>query len=86
MQAVGKWLIIDEIKEQVKKTSGGLELASNHVDDIRYIKGKVLSPGLDVEGVEQGDTILYDMHAGHGIEIDGEFHKVIQERDIVMIL
>ena len=86
MKAIGHYIVIDEIKESVKKTDGGLLLTDAHTQEIRYVKGKVVSPGSSVKGVEEGDTILYDRVAGHGIEIEGKFHKVITERDIVLIL
>ena len=86
MQAVGKWIVIDEVKEQIKVTKGGLELAESHLDDIRYVKGIVVSPGLECAGIGAGDTILYDGRASHGIEVGGEYHKVIREHDIIMIL
>ena len=86
MKAVGYYIVIKEIKESVKKTDGGLLLTDAHTQDIRYVKGEVVSPGSAVKGVDKGNTILYDRHAGHGIEIDGEFYLVIQERDIVLVL
>ena len=86
MKAIGHYIVIDEIKESVKKTDGGLLLTDKHTQDIRYVKGKVVSPGTAVKGVDAGDTILFDRVAGHGIEIDGTFHKVITERDIVLVL
>ena len=86
MKAIGYYILIDEIKESVKKTDGGLLLTDAHTQDIRYVKGNVLSVGTNVNGVAEGDTILYDRHAGHGVEIDKQFHKVIQERDIVLVL
>ncbi len=86
MKAIGHFIVIKEIKESVKKTDGGLLLTDKHTQDIRYIKGTVISPGVGVKGVSEGDTILYDRHAGHGIELDGEFFLVITERDIALVL
>lgn len=86
MKAIGFYIVIDEIKESVKKTDGGLLLTDVHTNDIRYVKAKVISPGSAVKGVEEGDTIIFDKHAGHGVEIDNKFYKVIQERDVVLVL
>ena len=86
MRAVGYFIVIDEIKESVKKTDGGLLLTDAHTQDIRYVKGKVKSVGTMVKGVEDGETVLYDRVAGHGVEIDNQFYKVIQERDIALVL
>ena len=85
MKAIGHYVIIDEIKEAVKKV-GGLELTDAHTDDIRYIKAKVISVGTLVKGVEADDVILFDRHQGHGIELNDKFYKVIQEGNIVLVL
>ena len=42
--------------------------------------------GTKVEGVENGDLIYYDRHAGFDMEIDKEVFKVIKEFDIVVVL
>ena len=46
MKAIGKYIVIEEIKEDIKKTDGGLLLAESHREDIRYRKGKVISLSL----------------------------------------
>ena len=86
MKAVGYFVVIEEIKESVKKTSGGLLLTDLHTQDIRYVKGKVISPGPGCQGVEAGDIVLYDRSAGHGVEIDEKFYLVMEERNIALIL
>lgn len=86
MKAIGYFLVIDEIKESVKKTDGGLLLTDAHTQDIRYVKALVKSVGTHVKGVEEGETVLYDRMSGHGVEIEGDFYKVIQERDIALVL
>lgn len=86
MKAVGYFIVIEEMKESVKKTDGGLLLTDAHTQDIRYVKGKVKSSGTLVKGVEEDEIVLYDRRAGHGVEIDGQFYKVIQERDIALVL
>lgn len=86
MKAIGKYIVITEIKEDLKKTTGGLLLAESHREDIRYRTAVVNSIGTSVSGIEEGDTIWYDRHAGHGIEIEDELFSVIQERDVVIVL
>ena len=84
MKAVGHYLIIEEIIENITKTSGGLELAEKHKDDIRYKKGIVISSG--PKEIKEEETVLYDKIAGHNIESGSNVYKVIQLRDIVAIL
>jgi len=86
MKAVGKVLIIEKIKEGTTKTKGGLMLAENQREDIRYIEANVLSIGEEVVGVKEGDRIFYDRHAGHKIDIDKETYQVIRLGDVVVVL
>jgi len=86
MKAVGKCLIIDKIKEGTTKTKGGLLLAENQRDDIRYVQAKVLSIGDEVVGVKEGDSIFYDRHAGHKIEINKDIYHLIRLGDVVVVL
>ena len=86
MKAIGKNIVITPVKENDTKTSGGLILAETHREDIRYRKGKVITIGTDVIGLENGDEIYYDRHAGFGIELQKEQFKVIKEQDVVIVL
>jgi len=86
MEAVGKCLIIEKIKEGTTKTKGGLLLAENQREDIRYIQAKVLSVGQEVVGIKKDDSIFYDRHAGHKIEVDKEIYHVIRLGDVVVRL
>jgi chaperonin GroES len=86
MKAVGRNLIIQKIKEGTTSTKGGLLLAENQREDIRYIEATVLSIGDDVVGVKEKDSIFYDRHAGHKIEIDKDIYFVIKLADVVVVL
>jgi len=86
MKAVGKYIVIDPIKETDTTTKGGLILAEKQREDIRYRRAKVLEPGSDVEVLKKGDEIYYDKSAGFNIEINKENYKVIKEFDVVIIL
>ena len=86
MKAIGRNLIINKTKEGTTKTKGGLLLAENQRDDIRYVKATVVSAGEEVTGVKQNDIIYFDRHAGHKIEIDKKSYHVIKSGDIVVVL
>jgi len=86
MKAIGRNLIIKKLKEGNTKTKGGLLLAENQREDIRYVEAKVLSVGSEVEGVKNEDVIFYDRHAGHKIEIDKNNYHIIKSQDIVVVL
>jgi len=86
MKAVGKYIVIDPIKEVDTKTKGGLILAESQREDIRYRRAKVIKPGTDVKALKIGDEIYYDKSAGFKIEIKKEEYKVIKEFDVVVVL
>jgi chaperonin GroES len=86
MKAIGRNLIIEKIKEGTTKTKGGLLLAENQREDIRYTEADILSVGEQVEGLKEGDKIFFDRHAGHKIEIDKKTYHVIKAQDVVVVL
>ena len=83
MKAVNHYLVIDMIKEEPKV--GGLILTDETNEDNRYLKAKVVSVGNLVEGINEGDTVYYDKHAGHGIQHKDKFYGVIKQMDVVLI-
>ena len=86
MKAIGRNIIIEKIKEGTTKTKGGLLLAENQREDIRYVEAIVLSVGEQVEGLKEKDSIFFDRHAGHKIEIDKQTYHVIKNQDVVVVL
>ena len=84
MKAVNHYLVIDPIKEGPKKV-GGLILTDEINEDNRYLKAKVISTGNLVEGINKGDVVYYDKHAGHGIQHKDKFYGVIKQMDVVLI-
>ena len=71
--------------EEEPKEEKGLLIMDQHVDDIRYLKGKVISVGNFTEGVKENDTVYYDRRAGHGIEYDDNLYQVIKQQDVVLV-
>ena len=86
MKAVGKFIVIDPVKETDVTTKGGLILAEKQREDIRYRIAKVIEPGSEVSILKKGDEIYYDKSSGFNIEINKEEYKVIKEFDVVIIL
>jgi len=86
MKAIGKYIVINPIKDVEVKTKGGLLLAEKQREDIRYRRATVVEPGSDVKVLKTGDEIYYDKSAGFNIEIKGNNYKVIKEFDVVIIL
>jgi len=86
MKAVGNNLIIQKVKENLTKSKGGLLLNKNDRSDIRYIEAKIISIGDTIKGLNEDDTIFYDRHAGHSIEINNNTYQVIKAQDVVVVL
>ena len=86
MKAIGKYIVIEPIKEVDVQTKGGLILAEKQREDVRYRRAKVVEPGSDVSVLKKGDEVYYDKSAGFNIELNKEEYKVIKEHDVVIIL
>jgi co-chaperonin GroES (HSP10) len=86
MKAVGRNLIIQKVEENITKSEGGLLLSKNDRSDIRYIEAKVVSVGEEISGLKENDSIFYDRHAGHSIEINKNTYQVIKAQDVVVVL
>ena len=84
MKAVNNYIIINKIKVKPKKVSG-LELTESQDTDIRYLKGKIISVGDGVVGINAGDIVWYDKHAGNSIEYNEKLYHVIRNGDIVIV-
>jgi co-chaperonin GroES (HSP10) len=85
MKAIGKYIVITEIKEQIT-TDSGILLTSDDSNQMRYKKGTVRIPGTDVETVSVDDCIYYDKNAGHSMMLNKELVTIIMERDVVIVL
>ena len=84
MKAINRYIVIQNIKTEPKKVAGLIMTDETDVDN-RYLKAKVVSIGNLVEGIQEGDTIYYDKHAGHGIQHKDKFYGVIKQTDVVLI-
>ena len=85
MKPIGKYIVIKEIKEELK-TESGLLLSAQDASEFRYRKGEIIKPGTDVSVIKEGDIIYYDKSAGHEMLIEDNPYTVITERDVVVVL
>ena len=83
MKAVGKYIIIDNINEEITSKSG-LIMTGDDVSKLRYRKSKVVSAGTDVDCVKDGDIIYHDSRAGHKVKLKDKIYGVILEREVVI--
>lgn len=85
MKAIGKYIVIKPIEQEVK-TDSGLILSAQDVDEFRYRRGTVVTPGTEVVGINPGDEIYYDKVHSFTMIIGEENCTVIQERDVVVVV
>lgn len=83
-KAVGKFLVIEPIKEELTN-SMGMKLSSNDDFQLRYRKAKVSKTGDLVTCTKEGDTVYYDKSAGHEVLITGQVFLIVREHDIVLV-
>ncbi len=85
MKPIGKYIVIDEVMEEIS-TQSGILLTTEDTKDLRYKKGVIVMPGTDVSVVASGDEVYYDSRAGYKMVINGTQHTVISESDVVVVL
>lgn len=85
MQAIGKNIIIKDVEEEVK-TSSGLILSGEDTNQLRYRRGVVHVPGTEVSCIKAGDEIYYEKRQGYTMIIRDEQFTIIQERDVVVVI
>lgn len=85
MKAIGKYVIVSNIYEEIESDSG-LVLSSRDTYDLRYQLCEVIEAGELATAISPGDKIYYDKHQGHDIRLEGKLYRVILERDIVICL
>ena len=85
MKAIGKNIVIKHVDEEVK-TSSGLVLSGEDTNQLRYKRGKVITPGTEVKSIQEGDEIYYDKAQSYMMIVGDEQVVIIQERDVVLVL
>jgi co-chaperonin GroES (HSP10) len=85
MKAIGKYIVIKLIEQEVK-TDSGLILSAQDVDEFRYQRGVVVTPGTDVAAIKEGDEIYFDKVQSFTMIVGEQLCTVIQERDVVVVV
>lgn len=84
-KALGYYIILKRVEPKIKKSKIGLEYSDDHRQDIRYIKGEVISAGPLAEGINVGSLVLYDKIAGNSLEAEDELLKCVSVKDIIIV-
>ena len=85
MKAIGKNIIIKNVDEEVK-TSSGLVLSGEDTNQLRYKRGVVINSGTEVSAIKAGDEVYYDKSNSYVMIVNDEHCVIIQERDVVLVL
>lgn len=85
MKPIGKYIVIKEVKEEMK-TNSGLLLSNEDASKMRYKRGRVIAPGTDVTVIAAEDEIYYDKGSGYTMIINDDPCTIILERDVVIVL
>lgn len=85
MKAIGKNIVIRQVDEEVR-TASGIVLSGEDTNQLRYKRGKVITPGTEVLSIASGDEIYYDKAQSYTMIINDEQFTIIQERDVVLVL
>lgn len=85
MKAIGTYIIIKPIEEEVT-TDSGLLLSGEETSKLRYRKGEVLNVGTDVDLIKENDIIYYDQQSGHTMLLNNEVVSIIRQQSVVVVL
>ena len=84
MKAINHYIVVEKLKSEQKKVAGLILTEDTDLDN-RYTRATVITIGNLVEGVEVGEVVHYDKHAGHGIDWQGKLLHVIRIQDVVLV-
>ena len=82
---IGKNLIVDpNTQKEENVTESGINLGS--VADVSHqtaVSGKVVSVGKDVDEVQEGDEIIFELHGSHSFEVRGVAYLSLNEVNVI---
>ena len=88
MRGVGIYVVIKPTEGIMRQTSSGLDIPASIAD--RFIQAEIISASKiakDEFGLKDGDTVLYDKHAGNEFKgVDNKTYRAITCRDIAVVL
>lgn len=76
---------IEEKEEKEEKTASGLILPKTGQAPRMFLKGEVISFGLDCNNVKVGDIVYFEANSAADIKLEGESYVVIDERSLFAV-
>lgn len=83
-RAIGKYLLIEPIKEELKNNLG-MKISGNDEFQIRYRKAKVISAGPMVNSIKEGQIVYFDKSGSHDVIVNGQTLSVVGEHNIALV-
>jgi co-chaperonin GroES (HSP10) len=86
MKALNNYIVVRPIVEEQKQTASGLLLTASETVKQRYQKAEVVVSCEEYLYPKEGDIIAYDAVQGHDYRHKDEALRIIQYRDVALIL
>ena len=85
IELLHNYIIVEDQKENIKTTKGGLMLSSDQREDMRFKKAKVIKVGRDAKWVKETDIVHYDKNGAQELLFPLEGYQIITEAHIILI-
>lgn len=72
------------VDEALKVSRGGITLVGSAQEKSKT--GKVVAVGPDVKGVDVGDSVIFELHTGIDVELDGKKLYVFKVENIIGVI
>ncbi len=86
MKALNNYIMVLPTVKETQETSMGLLMTGEESSKERYKEGVVELVSDDIQTVKLGDTIVYDAVQGHDYRYNGKMYRIIQYRDVALIV
>jgi co-chaperonin GroES (HSP10) len=86
MKALNNYIMVLPTVKETQETSMGLLMTGEESSKERYKEGVVELVSDDIQTVKIGDTIVYDAVQGHDYRYNGKMYRIIQYRDVALIV
>lgn len=86
MRALNNYIVVKHIVKQVEESKSGLLLSGQDSAKQRYQNAIIVEPGEFAEVLPVGTEVVYDAVQGHDYRHDEEIYRVIQYRDVALIV
>lgn len=87
MKALNSFIVVKPMVIEQKQSASGLLLTGSEVVKQRYQEAEVIEVSeLVGEHIKKGDVVAYDAVQGHDYRSGDDVYRIIQYRDVALIL